>query len=363
MSMIYQKTVQLFGAETPAMQEKLYYEIQRHIQDALSTKQDNFLNLALNEAEANNKVAVWSHIQKIIVESVNTLEYSKDGKDYVSHLFILPFLVMPSENTLNLPSIETMESWWREYLSQNYLIAPGGMELNFAPVLLGKNAASNMSMGEWYQIHKANSTNLDKRNTRAMFDKPFQIQVQADKPHLSFLVATINQEKNNNLGMPLLDLTEQRIETLNQVIEQVSEIYNEQIPNSTWLFMPIGSVTDIIAGAFDTYQDLLVSTLIRSYSPNPGITFGLVPTANNQSFALLAWHGAKNLVVDALILNQYTKPFPELVDMVMETLTNQNINSLYVGDHEISIEQFNNLGKLDFNNYIRKNGINTLKSS
>lgn len=362
MSLIYQKTLDLFQAEEQSEQSRLYYEVQHLIQDALKTKQDNFLGVALAQAEKNKKAGIWQHIQKTITQSVDIYEYQKDGKEYISYLFLVPFVIMPGNQSLTLPAIEDMESWWRAKLAENYLIAPGGLEFNFAPVLLGKKAAAGMSMSDWFQIHKTNSSTLDKRHTRPMYSKPFQIHVQADKPHLSFFVATVNQEKNNNLGMPLLDLTDERTESLNQVIDEVSQLYNSHVADSTWLFMPIGRLTDVIGNAYDTYQDILTNTLIRAYSPYSDVEFALVPTANNTSFALIVWSKAKNLVVDSLILNQYVRQYNALVDMVMEYLYAQNIATLYVGNANMELEQFNNLGKIDFQHYLRKHGANILKA-
>lgn len=357
MSAIYNKTLELFSASENE-QFSLNEEIIRLIKESMNTKQDNFLTQALQKAQNNNDTNSWNYIQQNIIQCVNTFEYQKNGTDYVSYLVLLPLMFIPNANSIHLPSLQEMESWWFQALSSNLLISPNAEQFNLAPVLLGKNNASTMTMTDWYQIHKANSLNLDKRVNRAMYANSFKIQAVADQPNLSFLVATINMEKNNLSHIPLLALTDD--DALQEVIDLMGYNLNSQIPDAKWLCMPVGTVTDIISHAFDTFQDLLISNMIIKHYPNPAVKFALLPTEPHHCFTLIVWNERKNLVLDATILNQYIKDHNELTQSITDYLEHYSVSSLYVGDTAISEDKLQELGKIDFAHYLRKNGASVI---
>lgn len=356
MSAIYNKVIELFAAN-PEHQLSINDEVVVLIKDAMNSKQDNLLTQALHQAQSENNSGGWNYIQQNIVECVNTFEYQKNGIEYVSYLVLLPLLFIPTSNSLSLPSLQHIESLWFKALSSNLLISPNPEQFNLAPVILGKNSASTMTMTDWFQIHKATSLNLDKRLTRAMYANHFKIQTIEEQPNLSFLVATINMEKNNMSHVPLLALNDN--DALQEVINTMSYELNSKIENAKWLCMPIGTVTDIISHAFDTYQDLLISNLIAKHSNNSANKYILVPS--EYAFAFMVWNERKNLVVDAVILQQYIKDHNDIVEFITSSLQQYGISNMYVGNSSIALEQFNNLGKIDFAHYARKHNVNTLE--
>lgn len=363
MNIIYNKTVELFASEEGEVQQKIFNDIKQLVENSLKNKDDNLISDALLQAEKENKLGIWNHINTTMNNCVNKFEYSKDGIDYVSRLIVLPYIILPTTNTITLPPLQELENWWKQNLADNFLVLPNEDEINFIPIVLGKNAAINMSMSDWYKIHRANSLHLEIRNTRAMFVQSFNIQIPEDTPSLSFFVATINRRKDCLVDNPLLDSTSNILDNLDTCLKEMNNIYSSQIYNSSWLFLPIGVVSDIVPNSFDTYQDLLASRLISRHVNQEYLQFIVVPTSNNDEptgFALVVWNKQKNLVLDALLLSSFTRDYNQLIDMIMNHLNEQNVASLYIGDVPIDYKEFGKLVKLNFQQYIKRNGAHLL---
>lgn len=361
MSVIYTTAFNLFNAQTDEQQETLYYLLEEQIEDALKEKQDNILTLALEEAEKNQKGSIWQHIQKTITKKVDVHYYQHNNIDHVSQLILIPFLAMFGQKNITLPALKTMEHWWQNALIHHKLI-PKDSTLNFSPMLLGRKSATKLTRSEWYNLHITTCNTLDKREQRAIFDAPFNIQLEPETSQLSFFVAIVSQPAFNAKPIALINPEEHIYDSILLALDDITNIYLDQIDQSTWLFMPLGSVTEVIANSYDTFQNVLVGNLIKNYAQDPKMEFAIVPTDNNNVFALMAWHPAKNTVFDAVIMYQYTKDYNELIDYVMNILDQSGVNKVYLGDENIEELEFEHLQKIDFDKYLRVNGANVIQT-
>lgn len=361
MSIIYTTAFNLFNAQDDEQQEKLYYLLEEQIEEALKEKNDDLLTLALHEAEKNQKGSIWQHIQKTITKKVDVHYYQHNGVEHVSQLILIPFLAVFGQKNITLPALKTMENWWQNTLLHNNLI-PQHSILNFAPMLLGRKSATKLTRSEWYNLHVTTCNTLDKREQRAIFDAPFSIQLEPETSQLSFFVAIVSQPAFNSKPIALINPEENSYDSILLALDDITNIYLDYIEESTWLFMPLGSVTEVISNSYDTFQNVLIGNIIKNYAIDPNIEFVIVPTDNNNIFALMAWHRTKNTVFDAVIMYQYTKDYNEIIDYVMNMLDQNGVNKVYLGDVDIPEIEFEHLQKINFDKYLRVNGANTIQT-
>lgn len=360
MNIIYNKAVEFLQAQENE-QPLLFYELNNLVRDSMNKKDDR-LNLSLEQAQQEDSALIWNTIQNHVIDIVNTFEYEKDGKQYISHLLLLPFMIFPNSNTVRLPPIEEVESWWRTSLSQYLLTYPEALEFNMAPVVLSRNNAFNMTMVDWYQIHKANSLTLNKRDTRAMFISPFTIKATEKQANLNFFVATLNFEVNASSYVPLISLNTEQTNKLEMCLFEINNNFSDVVEDGQWLSMPVGRVHNIIGHAFETYQETLLTNMIANYSHNTEIRFILIPN-NEMLCTLCAWHETENIILDAVSISQYISDFSKITEYLLNELEVYEFAALYVGNSFIDIEQFNNLPLLDLDYYIKTHGVNSVLTS
>lgn len=356
-NLIYEQCVSLFASENPAEQSSLYDKIYEEINQSLKTGNDTVLAQSLQIAEQENKVAIFNHINGMINLCVSTISHP----EYDSHLFVFPIILQTNISNLVLPAIKDMEDIFRKNLSSYDFTSVSVDKINFAPVVLGKKAVLGMNMVEWHKIHRATMATLANRSSRAMYEKPFSIQVDKDNASLQlfFLAFTVTTEKNSfpdffnpqNINQDLLF----------SILGDFERYLKRQVPGSDWAVLPFGTVNETVSNAFDFYQLLLSENLISQHSQNYNIHFTLVPTNNQNSFVLMAWNKETNNVLSALILNPYSKNLNDVVSDVLDLLNKYYIEALYIGDQEIAVEKFDNLTNIDFASYLKKYGASVLK--
>jgi hypothetical protein len=358
---IYQETVKFLNASTAQEQSVIVNNINSLIDNALKNKQNQTISEAILLAENNNNFNALNFIQFKINEHTTIFNYKVNGINKKSYLLIIPFLVLSDQANINLPSLSYLENLFRN-LFVNFEFNDFATEnFNLAPVLLGKNSAYNMNMSDWYQIHRANSLNLDKRNQRAMYSQNFQIQLEPNIPQLSFFAATINLPENNSIPS-IFNINDSKMEQVLNLLTQLQSVLSQEIPNTFWTVMPPGNVNETIANSFDLYQNTLVNIFIKKYSFNKQVEFILIPTNDKSSLALLAWNKPKNTVVDLIILNPYSKNLSIIIDEISSIMANEDVVAIYVGDENKNFNDFKNLGKIDIKDYLRKFGASVLKT-
>lgn len=356
-NLIYEQCISLFASEDQQEQSSIYDRISEEINQSLKTGNDGVLAEALQIAEQENKVAIFNHINGMINLCVSTISHP----EYDSHFFVFPIILQTNISNLVLPAIKDMEEIFRKNLISSNFTSISANNINFAPVVLGKKAVLGMNMVEWHKIHRATIATLNNRSSRAMYEKPFSIQVDKDNASLQlfFLAFTVITEKNT---LPEF-FNPQNIdqEVLFSILGDFERYLKRHVPGSDWAVLPFGTVNETISNAFDFYQLLLSENLISQYSQNYNIHFTLVPTNNQNSFVLMAWNKDTNNVLSALILNPYCKNLSDVVSDVMDLLNKYYIDALYIGDQEIPVEKFENLTNIDFASYLKKYGASVLK--
>lgn len=356
-NLIYEQCIRLFASENSEEQSSLYDSISGEINEALKTGNDNVLAQALQLAEQDNKVAIFNHINGMINLCVSTIAHP----EYDSHLFVFPIILQTNISNLVLPSIKEMEDVFRKNLIASTFTNIGMDKINFAPVVLGKKAVLGMNMVEWHKIHRATIATLNNRSSRAMYEKPFSIQVDKDNASLQLFFLTFTVITEKNVFPEFFNPQNVDQDVLFSILGDFERYLKRQVPGSDWAVLPFGTVNETISNAFDFYQLLLCENLISQYSQNYNVHFTLVPTNNQNSFVLMAWNKETNNVLSALILNPYSKNLSDVVSDVMDLLNKYYIEALYIGDEEIPVEKFDNLTNIDFANYLKKFGASVLK--
>ena len=358
-NILYQKSLQLFQSENNDEQKKLYDEILELTNKALKSADQNFLSEALDEAEKNEKSGIFSHINGMINLSVNQMNHS----DYSSYLFVLPLILQSPTPNVTVTSIESIEKFLRIALQSENVISKFSnvdpLSVNFAPVLLGKKSVFSMNMSEWHKIHRATDSTLTQRDSRAMYKNSFSIQIEPTTVQLFFLTFVVKMPLNSE--PTFYNPTKINHDSMFKIINSLESFLESNVPNSSWIALPFGTVNETIANAFDFYQLLLADQLITKQATDINTHFGLIPTNNDLSFSLIAWNKPKNLVLDALIINPFAKDLSSVVNDVLDLLNKHHVEALYIGDHNIPLKDFDNLGKFDFAYYLRKYGASVLK--
>lgn len=354
---IYEQCVRLFASEDLDEQSKIYDSISEEINNSLKTGNDSVLAQALQIAEQENKVAIFNHINGMINLCVSTISHL----DYDSHLFVFPIILQTNISNLVLPAIKDIEQVFRNNLTSYNFTSISSDKINFAPVVLGKKAVLGMNMVEWHKIHRATIATLNNRSSRAMYEKPFSIQVDKDSASLQLFFFTFTVITEKNVVPEFFNPQNIDQDLLFSILGDFERYLKRQVPGSDWAVLPFGTVNETISNAFDFYQLLLAENLISQYSQNYNIHFTLVPTNNQNSFVLMAWNKETNNVLSALILHPYSKNLNSVVSDVLDLLNKYYIEALYIGDQEIPIEKFENLTNIDFANYLKKYGASVLK--
>lgn len=356
-NLIYDQCVELFASDSSEEQKRLYDSISEQINESLKTGNDTVLAQALQLAEAENKVAIFNQINGMINLSVTTLSYPEND----SHLFVFPIILQSQVTNLVLPSIKEMENVLRHNFEEQEFTTLPIHNINFAPVILGKKAVLNMNMVEWHKIHRATQATLANRSSRAMYEKPFSIQIDKDNTHLQlfFLAFTVITDKGQT--PEFLNPLNVNQDKLFAILGDFERFLKRSVPGSDWAILPFGTVNETISNAFDFYQLLLSENLISQYSQDFNIHFALTPTNNQNSFVLMAWNKETNNVLSALVLNPYSKNLNDVVSDILDLLNKYYIEALYIGDEEIPFEKLDNLTKIDFAAYLKKYGASILK--
>lgn len=356
-NLIYDQCIALFASDSAEEQKRLYDSIFEEINQSLKTGNDSVLAEALQLAESENKVAIFNHINGMINLSVTTLSHP----DNDSHLFVFPIILQSQVTNLVLPSIKEMEQVLRKnFETQNFTDLPLH-NINFAPVILGKKAVLNMNMVEWHKIHRATQATLANRSSRAMYEKPFSIQLDKDNSHLQLFFLTFTVITDKGEVPEFLNPLNINQDKLFAILGDFERFLKRQVPGSDWAILPFGTVNETISNAFDFYQILLSEHLVTQYSQDVNVHFALVPTNNQNSFVLMAWNKETNNVLSALVLNPYSKNLSDVVSDILDLLNKYYIEALYIGDEEIAFEKLDNLTKIDFASYLRKYGASILK--
>jgi hypothetical protein len=356
-NLIYNKCIALFSTNNSEEEKRLYNEIFQEINDSLKTGNDSVLTQALQFAEFENKVDIFNHINNMINFSVTSLSHQEND----SHLFVFPIILQTKITNLILPSIKEMEQVFRKNLEEQNFTKFSVENINFAPVILGKKTVLNMNMVEWHKIHRVTQATLSNRNSRAIYEKPFSIQIDKSNTNLhlfflTFIVITPKGEVPEFLNH--LNINQDK---LFAILDGFERFLKRKVPASDWVILPFGIVNETISNAFDFYQMLLSENLIFQYSQDFNIHFVLVPTNNQNSFALMAWNKNTNNVLSALVLNPYSKNLNDLVFDIFNLLKKYYIDNLYIGNEEIPLEKFDNLTKIDFAFYLKKYGASIFK--
>lgn len=356
-NLIYEKCVMLFASEDINEQEKLYAEILTLINDCLKTGKDAVLVESLKISEKLNKSAVFNHINAMINLSVTTISHTNED----SHLFVFPIILQSKVTTLTLPAIKDMEQIIRDnLLAYNFTKLPASA-INFAPVILGRKAVLNMNMVEWHKIHRATQATLPTRNSRAMYENPFSIQLDKDNANVQIFFLTFTVTTLKNEIPEFLNPLKIEQDILFSILSDFERFLKHNVPGTDWAVLPFGTVNETVSNAFDFYQLILSENLISKYSQETTYHYVLAPTNNQTSFVLFVWNKNTNNVLDALILNPYSKNLNDVVSDIMDLLNKHYVSSLYIGDVEIPFENLDNLTKIDFASYLRKFGASILK--
>lgn len=353
-NIIYEKTLQMFSSNDPKEQNQLYFDLLEMVNQSLKSGNDSEIAKSLQIAEENDKGAIFNQINQFINTSVTTQIYD----NYKSHMFVLPLILESNVTSLHLPSIKSIESLFTQsFISQ--FPNEDFDSINFAPVILGKKAVLNMNMVEWHKIHRATDSTLNHRSSRPMYEKSFSIQVENSSLQIFFLPFTINTSLDTNLSL----LNQRKIsqDSLFNILHKIEDYLQFSVVNSRWTALPFGSVSETLANSFDLYQLFLIENLISQYAQDFNSHFVLVPTDNGNSFSLMIWNKPKNTVLNAFIINSYSKGLSDVVSDVMDLLNKYYIEALYIGDEEIQLSQFDNLGKIDFAKYLRQYGASVLR--
>lgn len=358
-NLIYEKCIVLFSTEDSTEQLRTYHEILNLVNQCLKTGQDTMLVDSLALAEQENKAAIFNHINQMINLSVTTLHDHHSDTD--SHLFIFPIILQSEVTTLTLPAIKDMEQIIRKnFLTHSFTSLPENA-INFAPVILGRKGVLNMNMVEWHKIHRATQATLDKRSARAMYEKPFSIQLDKENASLQmfFIAFTVTTSKNE---VPeFLNPLNVDQDILFSILNDFERFLKRHVPGTDWAVLPFGTVNETVSNAFDFYQLILSENLISQYSQNFKYQYVLVPTNDQASLVLLVWNQDTNNVLAALLLNPYSKALNDVVSDVLDLLNKYYVEALYIGEHDIDFEDLNNLNKIDFVDYLKKFGASILK--
>lgn len=351
---IYEQTLKMFSSENEEEQNKLYFELLETVNEHLKSGNDTEIAQAIQFAEKENKGAIFHQINQFINLSVTTQTYD----EHQSHMFVLPIVLESPLLHITLPSIKSIEYNFIKSFNANFPQEKIN-SINFAPVLLGKKTVLNMNMVEWHKIHRATDSTLQHRSSRPMYENNFSIQLENSNVQIFFLVFTINTPLNSQLVF--LNQNKVNQDSLFNVLHYLEDFLKMSVPDSQWSILPFGSVDETLANSFDLYQLLLVENLIAQYSQDFSSHFVLVPTNNGNAFSLMVWNKPKNTVLNAFIVTPYSKSLSDVVSDIMDLLNKYYIEALYIGDEEIKLPQFDNLGKIDFAKYLRQFGASVLK--
>lgn len=356
-NLIYEQCINLFASEDNDEQLKIYKDILSNVNECLKSGKDSSLSEALKIAETENKGAIFKHINDMINLSVTTISHSEND----SHLFVLPIILQSPVTTLTLPAIKDMEQIIRKnFISNNFTSLPANA-INFAPVILGRKAVLNMNMVEWHKIHRATQSTIANRSSRAMYEKPFSIQIDKDNASLQMFFLTFTVTTPKEQTPEFLNPSNINQDVLFSILSDFERFLKRSVIGSDWAVLPFGTVNETISNAFDFYQILLSENLISQYSQDFNCHYVLVPTNNQNSFALLVWNKNTNNVLSALVLNPYSKNLSDVVYDIMDLLNKYYVEALYIGDEELPFEHLSTLSKIDFALYLKKYGASVLK--
>ena len=264
MNIIYNTIENILNSTDNHEKVNLMKKLNELIVFSLNDKHDLLLAKAIEEAKEKNP-ALIQDILSLINDALNIIDIVKDGVEYISYLTLIPSILISTEDDLYLPSISTIEYWFKYELLSSGLI-DNVNNFNMSPVLLTDISIAKTTPAAWYNLHKVHCEFLEKRALRPMFENPFKIKTVANRPQLQFFLANVMIEKNSDYDINKLYSNNNEVsEELITTLSNLNRTLNENVGNTKWKILGFNHPTNIIHHAYEQFQLVMILNLIKHH--------------------------------------------------------------------------------------------------